>query len=107
MGRSRTSSNSARIDGQKRVTEQRIRRAAEAIPSGWTGAYELARWCAVVDRYVGGMRLYFDECEPERRATAVVDNNNFLEPTVKIRSASRWTSPVDGGRDRAPASPAR
>lgn len=34
------------------------------------------------DRYVEGQRLYLAECDPERRATVVVDNTDLANPVV-------------------------
>ncbi|HYZ99565.1 MAG TPA: hypothetical protein VE575_12490 [Acidimicrobiales bacterium] len=74
------------IDGERRVTEQRIDRASAAIAPGPPGLLDLLRSCARLGRYVGGMRLYLDECDPRHRASAVVDNNDFLEPGLELRA---------------------
>ena len=34
------------------------------------------------DRYVEGQRLYLTSCDPERRASMVVDNNDLSAPFV-------------------------
>jgi uridine kinase len=33
-------------------------------------------------RYIEGQKLYFRECDPVRRATAVIDNNNLCDPRI-------------------------
>lgn len=71
------------IDGERRVTDERIRRARDAIPAGLEGVIELVRWCAVLRRHVQGMQMYIDECSPMRLADAVIDNNDFLAPLLK------------------------
>jgi hypothetical protein len=30
-----------------------------------------------------GMQLYIDECEPRCRVDAVVDNNDFVQPSLE------------------------
>ena len=78
------------VDGARRVTDQRIARALPTIGPGPAGLISLAWWCAVLDRYVGGMRLYQEQCRPEQRADAVVGNDDLLAPTLTWRSGPSY-----------------
>ncbi len=73
------------VDGERRVSEARIARALDGCPPGVDGLLHLARFWAVLGRYVGGFRLYVDECAPALRADAVVDNNDFVSPTLVLQ----------------------
>ena len=74
------------LDGERRVGDARIRGATERCPPGGAGFLHLARWWALLERYVGGIRIYVEACEPQERADAVVDNNDFLHPTLALRA---------------------
>lgn len=40
---------------------------------------------AARNRYVEGQRLYLDECDPQRRASVVIDNSDLAHPVVVAR----------------------
>ena len=74
------------LGGERRVSDQRIRAASDGCPPGGAGLLHLARWWALLERYVGGIRLYVEACRPQDRADALVDNNDFLHPTLVWRA---------------------
>lgn len=43
----------------------------------------------VNQRYVDGQRLYLQECQPERHASVVVDNNDLTEACIVRRATAR------------------
>lgn len=74
------------VDGEKRVADERIATATAECPQGLAAFWHLARWWAILERYVGGMRIYISECQPRSGADAVVDNNDVVNPTLTLRS---------------------
>ena len=40
-------------------------------------------------RYLGGWRLYTDECHPEKAASVVVDNDDLAAPRIIGRAQHR------------------
>ncbi len=60
--------------------------AARAIdagsPSTTQSVQHFDEWWALARRYVEGWRLYAQECNPAKRATIVIDNNDLASPTV-------------------------
>jgi uridine kinase len=73
------------LDGERRVTEERLERSTADCPPGPSALVHLASRWAVLRRYVEGFRLYVDECDPTGRADVVVDNNDLLRPTATFR----------------------
>jgi len=76
------------VDGERRVTEDRTRRAVASCPAGPWGLVSMARWWAILGRYVGGLQLYIEACDPMGRADVVIDNNDLLAPSSTWRGGS-------------------
>jgi uridine kinase len=72
------------VDGEQRVAAERVALATAECPGGLMAFWHLARWWAILQRYVEGMRLYIAECQPRSHAHAAIDNNDFLNPTVTL-----------------------
>ena len=72
------------VDGRDRVAAARVERAAAGCPVGPAAWLHLAWWWAVLERYVGGQRLYFEEAAPIAHAGLVVDNNDLSAPRLTI-----------------------
>ena len=73
------------VDGEHRVTADRTRWASERCPAGPWGLVAMASSWAILGRYVGGLRLYIDECRPAEHADVVIDNNDLLAPSLAWR----------------------
>jgi uridine kinase len=72
------------VDGWDLVTSTRVERAAAGCPVGPAAWLHLAWWWVVLERYVGGQRLYFEESAPIAHADLVVDNNDLRAPRITI-----------------------
>jgi uridine kinase len=72
------------VDGERRVADERITRVVDECPDGFAAFWHLVRWWAILERYVGGQRLYLSQCQPRSVADAVVDNNDLVEPTLTL-----------------------
>ncbi|MFZ0325119.1 MAG: uridine kinase [Actinomycetes bacterium] len=61
-----------------------IRASLEQATRRWQQRDGVERQSASIpgDRYVEGQRLYLNACDPQRRASMVVDNNDFAAPFV-------------------------
>jgi uridine kinase len=77
------------LDGEQRVTDQRIERATSSCPAGPAAFLHLGAYWAVLGRYVHGFDLYRQACAPRAHADAVVDNNDLLAPTLTLTTERR------------------
>jgi len=73
------------VDAMDRVTAVRIERATAGCPVGPAAWLHLAWWWVVLERYVGGQRLYLDEADPIACADLVLDNNDLAAPRLVTR----------------------
>jgi uridine kinase len=77
------------IDGEERIARDRIERGVALCGASPAPLLQLLQHWAVLQRYVGGFRLYKEECGPALNADAVVVNNDLLGPTLTVQVRSR------------------